>query len=129
MSLEKAVRVLAIEMEKLRDALDGFRLVVEDKPKRGEVALVDRFGYAASDMLDWMGEAQEPLRMARQSVSQAPVDCHLLHRALSECQERFGRIHRMLSCDLEAGEIEELMEFGKNRRGSGSDGQRECVIL
>lgn len=118
MPLEKAFYELSVQLRRLRDTFLGVRLtVVEDKPLRDEVVLVDRFGDAVEDVLGWVEEALTATAEAEQAVGNAP-DMHRARRALTTCQERFNRLAQQFSSELISYEpIDELTRFGRRRGG------------
>jgi hypothetical protein len=97
--------------------LRGVRLtVVEDKPQRGDVVLVDRLGNAIEDLLGWAEEAVSAAIEAEQAVAH-PLDTHRARQSLTLCQERFAHLARE-HLDLTSYErMAELMRFGRGRRG------------
>ncbi len=118
MSLSGSLGNLATEMEKLRDAIRALRLIVEDRPTRGEAALVDRFAYAAVDMMDWLDEGSEAVLRAKECSEARPADLEGVRDGLTAIQERIQRILRTLVCEVDHGEaIGELIDFGRQRRG------------
>jgi len=91
MALEKAFHELSHQLRKLRDTFLGVRLtVVEDKPPRNEVVLVDRFGDAIEDALGWVEEELTASADGEQAVGNAP-DMYRARRALTACQEHLNR--------------------------------------
>ncbi len=118
MALEKTFRRLSEQLRKLNDALFALRLtVVEDKPLRGEVALVDDFENAVEDLVGWLEEARGAASEAERRVGH-PVDLERTRRALTTCQERFHRIEQGFSTDLVAYErLKDLAGLGSERRG------------
>ena len=118
MSLTGSLGTLSTEMEKLRDAVRALRLIVEDRPTRGEAALVDRFAYAAVDMMDWLDESAVAVQRAKQCSDDRPADLEGVRDGLTSSQERIQRVLRTLVCDVDNGEaIGELVDFGRQRRG------------
>jgi hypothetical protein len=58
MTLEAAFQDLGVQCHILYDVLLGLRLtVVGDKPRTGDVVLVDEFGDATDGLLGWLEEA------------------------------------------------------------------------
>jgi hypothetical protein len=118
MALEKAFHELSHQLRKLRDTFLGVRLtVVEDKPPRNEVVLVDRFGDAIEDALGWVEEALTASADGEQAVGNAP-DMYRARRALTAFQEHLNRLAQQFSCELVSYErINELTRFGRRRGG------------
>jgi len=116
--LEKAFQELSVRLRKLRDTFLGVRLtIVEDKPLRDDVVLVDRFGDAIEDVLGWIEEALAAATEAEQAVGNAP-DMYRARRALTTCQERFHRFDQQYSSELVSYErLDELARFGRQRGG------------
>ncbi len=134
MALEATFRELFSELRKLQDMLVAVRLtVVEDKPVRGEAALVD---HMEDTILDIMGSLEEGLKSARSAhkAVEHPKDMEGARAALTVCQERFHRIERQFSMDLVSYEkMKDLVALGKERRGewlpwanSVKDGIEQC---
>lgn len=118
MPLEMAFRELSLQLRKLRETFLGVRLtVVEDKPLRDEVALVDTFGNIVEDIMGWIEEAVGAAADSEQAVA-GPLDAYRGRRALTTCQERFNRLALQFSSDLMSYErISELKRFGRQRGG------------
>jgi len=118
MALERAFHELSVELRKLRDTFLGVRLtVIEDKPLRDEVALVDRFGDAIEDALGWVEEALAAAAEGEQAVASAP-EMYRARRALTTCQESFNRLVQQFSSELVSCErLNELAGFGRRRGG------------
>lgn len=134
MALDATFRELTAQLRKLHDMLLALRLtVVEDKPVKGEAALVDQM---EDTILDVMGSLDECLKAAgaAQKAVGHPLDLDRARRALATCQDQFHRIERQYSNDLAAYEkLKDLAGLGNTRRGewlpwSGSvkDGIEQC---
>src|SRR5262249_24191374 len=115
---EKAFQELSTELRRLRDTFEDVRLtVVEDKPLRDEVVLVDRFGDAIVDVIGWIEEALAAAAEGEEAVGNPP-DTHRARRALTACQERFIRLAQQFSLELLSYErLDELVRFGRRRGG------------
>jgi hypothetical protein len=113
-----AFHELSLQLRKLRDTFLGVRLtVVEDRPPRDEVALVDRFGDAVEDIVGWLEEAVAAAVEAEQAVGN-PLDIYRARTALTACQERFNRLAQQFASDLVSFErIDDLTRFGRRRGG------------
>ena len=118
MALETAFKALSNHLRALHEALIGLRTtVVEDKPLRGDVVLVDVFGDAADDLLGWLEEACAAAGEGQQAARH-PIDLDRVGRSLTTCQERFNRITHRFSSDLVRYErIAELTRFGRTHGG------------
>jgi hypothetical protein len=118
MAMEAAFRELLTELRKLYDTLVALRLtVVEDKPARGDAALVDRLEDTALDVMGLLNEALRAARLAQKGVLGAP-DLNGARRGLTTCQERFHRIERQFAAELVSYEIlKDLASLGSERRG------------
>lgn len=118
MALEAIFRELLSELRKLQDTLVAVRLtVVEDKPVRGDAALVDQF---EDTILEIMGSLDEGLKAARsaQKAVGHPTDLDGARRALAICQERFHRIEQQFAAELISYEkLKDLASLGSERRG------------
>jgi hypothetical protein len=116
--LEMAFHELSVQLRKLRDTFLGVRLtVVEDKPPRDEVALVDRFGDAVEDIVGWLEEALAAAVEGEQAVGNPP-DMYRTRSALTACQARFNRLAQQFAYDLISYErIDDLTKFGRKRGG------------
>jgi hypothetical protein len=116
--LETTFRELFTELRKLQDTLVAVRLtVVEDKPVRGEAALVD---YLEDSILDLMGLLDESLKAARaaQKAVGTVTDLNAARRALTICQERFHRLGQQFAIELVSYEkLKDLATLGTERRG------------
>lgn len=118
MALERVFQELIARLRKLRDALKEVRLtVVEDRPRKDQVVIVDHFEYAIEDILGWLEEAVSSGAEAQQSVA-LPLNMERAVRSLSRCQELFQRIQRSYSVNLISySRLEELTNVGRERRG------------
>jgi len=118
MALETAFQDLQGQFQKLRDVLFGLHMtVIEDRPLQDDVALVDKFGDAAADLLGWLQEALTAATEGQQAVGH-PTDVNQARRALTICQERFNRVTHRFSTDLMSYErIAELVSLGSERQG------------
>jgi hypothetical protein len=117
-ALEATFRELSVQLRKLNDTLLALRLTVgEDKPVKGEAALVDHF---EDTILDLMGVLDECLKAARvaQKAAGYPLDLDRARRALAKCQESFHRIEQQFSADLLSYEkLKDLASLGSERGG------------
>ncbi|HYW43703.1 MAG TPA: hypothetical protein VE959_12655 [Bryobacteraceae bacterium] len=118
MPMEATFQELFTEMRKLQDTLVAVRLTaVEDKPVKGEAALVDHLEDAILEMMGWLDEALKAARMAKKAVGNL-TNLHAARRALTVCQERFHRIEQQFAADLVSYEkLRDLASLGSERRG------------
>jgi hypothetical protein len=116
--LEMAFHELSVQLRRLRDTFLGVRLtVVEDKPLRDEVVLVDRFGDAVEDGLGWVEEALAAATEGEHALGN-PIDMYRARTGLTTCQERFNRLAQQFSSELVSYErLDELARFGRRRGG------------
>jgi hypothetical protein len=99
-ALEAIFRELHSQLKKLQDNLLALRLTVaEDKPLRGEVALVDQFEDSIMDAMGLLDGCLNASRSAQKAVGH-PLDLDRARRALITCQERFHRAERRFSDEL-----------------------------
>lgn len=118
MALEATFRELTSELRKLHDTLIALRLtVVEDKPLKGEAALVDYFEDSILDLLGLLNESMRAARTAQKTVEQEP-DLNAARRALNICQDRVHRIEQQFAADMVSYEkLKDLAGLGSSRRG------------
>jgi hypothetical protein len=117
-ALEAAFEKLFSELRKLQDTLVAVRLtVVEDKPVRGEAALVDKMGDTILDIMGSIDEALRAARSARKAIGN-PMDLNGARRALAICQARFHRAGQEFAGELVSYErLKDLARLGNERRG------------
>jgi len=118
MPLEATFRELFTELRKLNDTLIAVRLtVVEDKPERGEAALVDQLEDTILELMGFLDESLKAARAAQKAVS-VQTDLNSARRALTVCQEQFHRIERQFAAELVSYEkLADLASLGTERRG------------
>ncbi|HXN47793.1 MAG TPA: hypothetical protein VN893_14195 [Bryobacteraceae bacterium] len=118
MALEAAFRGLSSQLRKLNDMLLALRLTVaEDKPVRGEAALVD---HLEETILDLMGDLDGCMNSAGEAQTAVghPVDLERARRALATCQERFHRVEATYTEELASYEkLKDLARLAHERRG------------
>lgn len=134
MALEATFRDLLGQLRMLHDMFLALRLtVVEDKPVRGEAALVDHFEDAILDAMGTLDECLKSAQAAQKAVGH-PVDLDRARRSLANCQEKFHQIESQYSESLASYEkLKDLADLGKERRGewlpwsaSVKDGVEQC---
>lgn len=118
MALETTFREFLNELKKLRDTLVALRLTVaEDKPTKGEAALVDQFEDTILDTLGLLDECLTGARTAQAAVGNR-IDLNGARRALSTCQDRFHQIELQFTTNLLSYEkLKDLARLGSERRG------------
>ncbi|HEX8183634.1 MAG TPA: hypothetical protein VF747_02750 [Blastocatellia bacterium] len=118
MALLAAFQDLCLQLQKLHDSLFGLRVtIVEDKPLKGDVMLVDKYCDAAEDMVGWWEEAGESASAALQAVTH-PADFGSARRALINCHDAYTRISQRFTSELTDYErMAELTSFARSRRG------------
>jgi hypothetical protein len=117
-ALESSFQDLAGQLRKLHDMLLALRLtVVEDKPLRGEAALVDHLEDAILDLMGALDECQKAAAAGRKAVGH-PLDLDRARRALAACQDRFHGIEAQYTGRLASYEkIKDLAGLARDRRG------------
>ena len=89
MALEATFRELHTRLMNLQDNLLALRLTVaEDKPLKGEAALVDHFEDSILDTMGLLDECLNSSRAAQKAVG-LPLNLDQARRALTTCQNRF----------------------------------------
>jgi hypothetical protein len=117
-ALEAIFQELFTELRKLHDTLVAVRLtVVEDKPVRGEAALVDHLEDSILEMMGLLDESLKAARTAQKAVGNV-TDLNGTRRALTICQERFHRIEQQFAAELISYEkLTDLTSLGSERGG------------
>jgi hypothetical protein len=91
--------------------------VVEDKPLKGEAALVDHLEDAILDLMGLLDECQKAAGAGRKAVGH-PVDLDQARRALAGCQDQFHAIETQYTERLASYEkIKDLAGLARDRRG------------
>jgi hypothetical protein len=113
MPIERTFRDLWTQFRRLQDTLLALRLtVVEDRPVKGDVALVDQL---EDSILDQMGLLDEGLKAAQAALKAVghPTDLGQARLAVTTCQERFHGIEQQFSADLVSYEkLKDLVSLG-----------------
>jgi hypothetical protein len=132
--LEAVFGGLFTELRKLHDTLVAVRLtVVEDKPVRGDAALVGHLGDTILEIMGTLDGALKSAATAQTAVANV-MDLNAARLALTVCQERFHRIEQQFATELFSYEkLKDLACLGTERRGewlrwsnSVKDGIEEC---
>jgi hypothetical protein len=117
-ALESIFQDLSNQLRKLYDMLLALRLtVVEDKPVKGEAALVDHLEDSILDLMGLMDGCLKSAGAAQKAVGH-PVDLDRARRALAACQEQFHRVETQYAERLASYEkIKDLTGLARDRRG------------
>jgi hypothetical protein len=114
-SLGPVLQDLLSHLVRLRDEVEAFRVtLVEDKPERGDVALVDRFSDAADDLGGWLEEAVAGAGEARRASIGRSLDLDRLRQSVADCQERFNRSRSRLWEIASYDHVSELVRLGND---------------
>lgn len=118
MALEATFRELYTHLRRLHDTLLALRVTVaEDKPLKGEAALVDHLEDTILELMGLLGECLTSARAAQKAVAH-PLNLDRARRALTNCQERFHQIEQQFAADLVSYEkLKDLSSLGSERRG------------
>jgi len=118
MRFEKTLKELADSLREFNERIDELCLALhEDQPAKNSAAIVDKFEYASMDAQGWIGEALA-FAVSAQRAAEHPMDMGLVHRAVSECQERFRKIEDVFSSSLLSWDLlRELTAFARERKG------------
>jgi hypothetical protein len=118
LAMEATFDDLRLRMQGAFIALMELRVtVVEDKPLRGEAALVDRWGDTVEDLAGSAREAVEAADEARRAIG-PPLDLDRTRRSLSDCHQRATRVSQTFWSDLASFEhFNDLARLGRRRRG------------
>lgn len=116
MALEATFRELFVQLRRVNDTFVALRLTVgEDKPRKGEAALVDHFEDTILEMMGQLDDCLKAARAAHKAVGH-PLDLDAARRALAKCQESFHRIEQQFSADLVSYEkLKDLVAVGAER--------------
>lgn len=136
MALEAAFRELASELKKMQDTLLALRLTVgEDRPLKGDAALVDHLEDTILDVMGQLDEGLKAAQAARKAVG-IPLDMDRARRALAKCQESFHQIEQQFSTELVSYEkLKDLASLASERgpewrswAGSVKHGLEQCRL-
>jgi len=117
-ALEATFRELYTALRRLHDTLVALRLTIgEDKPRKGEAALVDQFEDTVLELMGLVDECLTSARIAQRAVGH-PMNLDRARRALTTCQERFHEAEQQFSSGLVSYErLKDLSSLGRERRG------------
>jgi hypothetical protein len=133
-ALEATFRELHSRLKNLQDNLLALRLTVaEDKPPKGEAALVDQFEDSILDAMGLLEGCLNSSRVAQKAVG-LPLDMDRARRALTTCQERFHLAAQRFSEELISYEkLRDLASLSQTRgrewtswAGSVKHGLEQC---
>ena len=130
MPIERTFQDLSTQLRKLHDTFLALRLtVVEDKPLKGDAALVDQLEDSILDQMGLLDEGRKAAEGALKAVGH-PLDLSRARLALTICQERFHGIEQQFTADLVS--YEKLKERKNNECYYGSscsisEAQRFCI--
>ena len=117
MTLEHSVHHLLVELQKLRECLDGVRITVqEDRPHQGDTVLVDVFGEALDDLVGRLDEALDSGAQGHTAVTHGEPEG--LIAALARCHDVHGQVsHRFATEVVYHQRMAELARLGRSRGG------------
>ncbi len=118
MAIEAEFLHLATAFEALREVLQSLGLtVIEDRPSRGEVLLVERLGNLVEDLRGLSEEGLEAAQQARRAVGH-PLDGYRVRQALGCASERFIALKFQFFNNAVSHEtIDALQRFGRQSGG------------
>jgi hypothetical protein len=116
MAIEAVFRHLNSTYAAMRDALQSLGLtVIEDRPPRDEVLLVERLGNLVEDLRGWTEEGCRAAGEAQEATAH-PADWHAVRRALAQANERLIVVEYRFFGDAVAYETTDaLLHFGRQR--------------
>lgn len=113
MPIERTFEDLSTQFRRLQDTLHAVLItVVEDRPLKGDAALVDQLEDCILDQMGLLDEGLKAAQLALKAVAH-PTDLDQARLALTTCQERFHGIERLFSADLVSYEkLKDLASLG-----------------
>jgi hypothetical protein len=116
MAIEAAFQHLEATLIAARETFASLRLtVVEDKPLRDEVVLVERLADLIDDLIGWLDEAVAAGADGRAAVCH-PLDGYRAREALARANDRFIRLeYKFFAEGVSHEEVSELTQFGRRR--------------
>jgi hypothetical protein len=116
MAIETVFCQLSQKFAALREALGSLRLtVVEDRPQRDDVLLMERLGDMVEDLTGWCEEGSIAAERARRAVTH-PVDFATARAALTTANHRFLSLEYGFHSELTTHRvIDELLRLGRRR--------------
>jgi hypothetical protein len=118
MAIEAVFLHLTSAYAAIRDALHSLGLtVIEDRPPRDEVLLVERLGNLVEDLRGWTEEGCGAADEAQEAITH-PADLHRARRALAQANDRLIVVeHRFFGEALSYDTTDALLRFGRQRGG------------
>jgi hypothetical protein len=126
MSLETTLASLRAAIARLQESLSALRVtVIEDRPARGSVVLVDQLDTIITDMSSELEEADAHIVQALQSAQpNGPLE--VVQSVLRDVNHLFNRFAASYSGDLASHHrLAELLEMGHERRRGWLEWSRE----
>jgi hypothetical protein len=116
MAIESVFGQLTQKFAAMREALASLRLtVVEDRPQRDEVMLMDRLSDMVEELTGWCGEGSVAAERARRAVMH-PMDFATARAALTTANHRFLSLEYGFHSELTTHRvIDELLRLGRRR--------------
>jgi len=116
MTIEATFNSLLANFGALREALQNLRLtVVEDRPLRNGVLIIDRMGDAIDDLIGWLEEGSEAAGRASKAVVH-PIDGQRAIHDLSQVNERFLKLEYNFFWGLASyPQVRDLTKLGTSR--------------
>jgi hypothetical protein len=118
LAIEVAFQHLVDQFAAAQDAFQSLGLtVIEDRPPRDEVLLVDRLGNLVEDLRGWLAEGLTAAADAREAVGH-PFDGYRARNSLGVANERFVRLEYRFHDEVAAHEtLGAVLRFGRQRGG------------
>jgi hypothetical protein len=115
-AIEGVFSNLTAAFDTLREAFHDLGLtVIEDRPPRGEVLLVERLGNLVDDLGGWTQESCASAAEAAQAIAHPP-DLYRARRALGAANEGLLRVQfRFFGEAVSYDALEALLSFGRQR--------------
>lgn len=118
MALEREFRELGRRLDEMRTAMSDLSVCVRvDRPKRGDVVLVDTLGDRTDDLDALLGEASGSASTGHRAAAH-PVDLDNARLALALCHDRFNAVALRFGSELAAYDVlSDLDRAGQERGG------------
>ncbi len=122
MSVLQAIEETQKSLQSLNEELQSLHLmIVEDKPLKDCVLLVDQLGNTVEDLTGWCEEAILQTSLARRAA-EAESDCHKVGPAFSGAHEKLLQLDQRFHGDLASYQrISELLALGYEKKGEWTD--------
>lgn len=117
--IAEEVRGLQVEWQRLHDQFAALHLIlVEDRPARGQVWLIDQFDFAIEDASGWLRESSGELRALANASEGESSEHSLVSQHLGALGDKLQRLSRCYFEELASFErMESLQRFGVERKG------------